>query len=96
MRGRATRHCWSDCSGRLELSEPVPVVVLHEDVADQRCLGDVRRQLGLRAPEVLAGDVRLGGVVLEGLDEDVLVRVVDVAGPLEEQVAGTPANLWPV
>jgi len=56
MRGRATRHCWSDCSGRLELAEPVPVVVLHEDVADQRCLGDVRRQLGLRAPEVLAGD----------------------------------------
>ena len=57
----------------LELAEGVPVVALHEDVADQRRLLDVRRQVRLGLPEVVAGDVRLGGVVLERLDEDVLV-----------------------
>src|SRR4051812_43622464 len=88
---------WRPSSGTrvlidLELGGLFPVVALELHVADARGLGDVLRQLGLRALEVLAGDVGRRGIVLERLDEDVLVRSLDAAGPVEEQVAGLGAG----
>src|SRR3954454_23127801 len=77
-------------SGRLDRHLPQlgPAVLRDREVHDPRGLGQVRRQLAPRSPEVLGVDVRAARLVVpERLDEHVLGRVVEAPRPVEPQAA---------
>src|SRR5260370_36733021 len=79
---------WCSAFGDGHLAEQGPVVLRDREVDDPRCVSQVRRQRLLRLLEVVGLDVRRPGVaVAEGLDQDVLLRVVQAAGPVEPQAA---------
>src|SRR4051794_11982870 len=75
-----------------QLPELGPLGPLDGEVDDAGRLLEVGRQVGLRPLEVVGLHVRGGRVVLERLDEDVLLRVLEVAGPVEPEVAGLGAG----
>ena len=75
------------------LAQLGPVVLRDLHVHDPRRLGQVRREGPLRRLEVVGLDVRGTRVVVaERLDQDVLGRVVEAAGPVEPQASGLGAG----